>query len=131
MSDIALFTSVDDRYKTQLAYEANYFPFWHMKLAHKVVHQNIQYLTKEEVLHRCDETLSYMDQLPLKRRFTEQPFLIRWAYGNIPTKLEWDRKYSKSIIIVEYRISPLIEAGNGRICLLTPHMQDYYQNSKT
>jgi hypothetical protein len=125
-----LFSNKVDRSKTMLAYEANYFPFWHIKGTHKIVFSYKEYLTKREVLQRCDETLSFMKQFPQHRKFTEQPFLIHWAYGNIPTKQEWDRKYSESVILVEYRISPLIADNCGRIALLTPHTSDYYQDNK-
>lgn len=122
-----LFNSINCRYETMLAYEASYFPTWHMQPQHKVVYSSVQYLTKSEVLARCDETLSFMDKLPQDRKFKEKPFKIHWAYGNVPTKTEWDRKYHGSIILVEFRISPLIGDGDGRVALLTPHMQKYYQ----
>lgn len=123
---MTLYTKQVDRYETMLAYEASFFPFWHMKEAHKIVYSKGLWISKEKLLLRCDEDLSFIDLLPQERKFSDEPFLIHWAYGNIPTKTEWDRRHKDSIIHLEYRISPLIGNGEGRIALLTPHTYSYY-----
>lgn len=116
----ALFNDIHCRAETMLAYETNYFPSWHMKPQHKIVYSKQQFMSKKVILNCCNESLTHL----YKR---EEDYLIHWAYGNIPTKKEWDELYEQTVMIVEFRISPLIEDGEGRIALITPHGKDYYE----
>lgn len=126
-----LFNPVLDRQQTMLAYEAQYFPYWHINEHHKLVFQHVTFLRKDQVLNRCNADMTTMHHLPLDRRFPEKEFAIRWAYNNRPTELEWERIYQASYLVCDYRISPLIKDGNGRICLLSIHDKGYYQNEQT
>jgi hypothetical protein len=121
-----LFHDIYSRHETMLAYEANYFPHWHIKAAHKIVFSRVRYFTKTEILNHCNEDLTAMNLFPTDRLFTEQVFQIHWAYGNIPTKTEWDGYHNDRVFCVEFRISPLIQDGNGRVALIVPHLEAYY-----
>lgn len=124
----SLFNPVVDRQQTMLAYEASYFPYWHLHDSHRIVFHRIEYLQKEQILRRCNEDLTHINLLPMDRFFPEKPFAIHWAYNNKPTEPEWDRLYKHAIVIADYRISPIIGAGGGRVCILSLHDQDYYAN---
>lgn len=124
---LGLFNPVHDRQQTMLAYEANYFPYWLIKDHHQLVYHNVLFLTKEQVLNRCDELMQNIHDLPMDRLYPDKPFKIHWAFGNVPTELEWEKLYGQSYLVVDYRISPVIKDGGGRVCLLSLHDKGYYQ----
>ena len=125
--NLGLYNDVHDRQQTMLAYEASYFPYWLMNEHHKIVFHQTFFLSKQQILDRCNDDLTEIQLFPVDRLFPEKPFVIRWAYNNRPTKEEWDKLYKHRTIIADYRVSPLIKDGGGRICLLSLHDQDYYQ----
>ena len=108
--------STYDRKKTQLAYEANYFPAdsdIYFNKVHKVVWNRSYTLLKVSVLQNCNEARTHYFH-----GSDPKGFKIHWMFNNIPTLTEWDSWTDDTLITVELRISPLIEEP-GRVALLS------------
>lgn len=98
-----LYNRVDNRQATQLAYKIKFFPWLELTAgAAQLVcwHKNI-YMRKSEILAACDENLT-------KLRRGTRDYKIVWAYNNIPTQQEWERKTDSFLIRTEFRCSPAI-----------------------
>lgn len=115
-----LFNPVDDRTQTMLAYEAAYYPNSKLGPQHKIVWSKLLALSKEQILEACDEEKNYLYQLSPTEYRKSETFRIHWRYNNIPTEEEWNRMLPYHHILVDFRISPVIAAGDGRIALLCP-----------
>lgn len=106
---MSLFQSLTkpDCQKTMLAYRVKHWPMSELSQAarDKIVSNRTIYLSKHDILRRCDHTLETM-------RWITHDYTISWAWNNIPTELEWDKKSDSYLIRVELRWSPLIKGGN-------------------
>lgn len=93
-----------DHQKTMLAYRVKHWPLSELSPAakHKLVSNKLKYLPKWQILANCNEDRTHM--FVGGRRYT-----IAWAWNNIPTELEWDKKSDSYLIRVELRVSPLIK----------------------
>lgn len=98
-------TKPDSR-KTMLAYRVKHWPISELSpvAKSKLVSNKSVYLPKHEILAACNEDRTHMF-------FKNRRYAIAWAWNNIPTELEWDKKSGNYLIRVELRASPLIEGG--------------------
>lgn len=102
-----------NRRKTLLAFEAAYYPDYHIRTSHKVVWSRKLVRVKASVLANCNE-----DRTHYFHGDSPKPFKIHWEYNNIPTATEWGSWDELKLIQIDLRISPLIEEP-GRIALLS------------
>ena len=95
-----------DRKKTMLAYRVKYWPNSELSQVakSKLVSNRVMYLPKWQILANCDDAKMHMWVAGTR-------YQIAWAWNNIPTEREWDKKSDNYLIRVERRISPLIEGG--------------------
>lgn len=98
------FLAAPDRKQTQLAYRVKFWPFVELNAAEKelICWSKTVYLRKRQILAACMpgfEVLTYK----------ERNYKIIWAYNNIPTEQEWERKTDEFLIRVELRCSPAID----------------------
>lgn len=102
---MSLFQSLPkpDPSKTMLAYRVTYWPWKELSPAGRdmVRFNTPHYLPKAEVLASCNEELT---KIMLNGRW----YPIKWAWNNVPTELEWDKKSAGYLIRIELRGSPLI-----------------------
>lgn len=112
---MALFNKLPapDRSKTQLAYMLNYYPA--AQLPANTVSSHIAWskklhIPKTTLLSMCNEELTTM-----RIKTSSLDFKLQWAFNNVPTELEWQRKGGGYLITVELRISPI----TGPIALLS------------
>lgn len=112
---MALFNKLPypDSKQTQLAYMLNYYPA-HLMPANTVVSHiawsRKLHIPKDTLLSMCNEELTTM-----RIRTSELDFKLQWAFNNVPTELEWQRKGGGYLITVELRISPI----TGPVALLS------------
>jgi len=112
-----LFSPVNDRKKTQLAYEAMYAPWSDVTNKDLVAWRKMFYLPKAVFLSYTNEERTAFD-LGFYLDKTEQLFPIVWANNNIPTEQEWNRKSDRFLLKLDLRISPAIDNALGRVCIL-------------
>jgi hypothetical protein len=95
-----------DRKKTMLAYRVKYWPNSELSQVAKshIVHNKATYFPKATITQLCNEDRTHLSIGSIS-------YQIAWAWNNIPTELEWDKKSDSYLIRVERRISPLIEGG--------------------
>ena len=94
-----------DRSRTQLAYMLYYYPVDQMPantVDTFVAWRKRRMIPKYKLLDMCNEELTTL-QLP----GNATQFTIHWAFNNIPTQLEWERKGGGYLIDCELRISPV------------------------
>jgi hypothetical protein len=98
--------SEPDRKKTMLAYRVKYWPNSELSQVAKshIVRNKATYLRKSTIIELCNEDRTHLS-------FGGISYQIAWAWNNIPTEREWDKKSDSYLIRVERRISPLIEGG--------------------
>jgi hypothetical protein len=89
-----------------LAYRVKYWPLSELSPAakSKLVSAKLVYLPKHMILDACNEERTHMF-------FRDRRYALAWAWNNIPTQLEWDKKSDNYLIRVELRVSPLIKEG--------------------
>jgi hypothetical protein len=111
-----LYNQVSDKQQTQLAYKLSYYPPARLsqEAKRRIVWHASMLLTKAQILQRCTVDLTKIDW-PLEE---SKPFQIHWEYNNIPTEAEWNKFPETAMFYVDYRISPLIKAGEGRVCVI-------------
>jgi hypothetical protein len=99
-----LFTSDSDRTQTQLAYKVRCYPWPEVPEAGKqlVSWRRHFVTTKQEILAALDEDMTTY-------QYRGRDYQIVWAFNNIPTKEEWDRKNGGFLITVDLRFSPAIK----------------------
>lgn len=95
-----------DYQKTMLAYRVKHWPMSELSpvAKSKLISNKLKYLPKWQVLECCNEERTHM--FVAGRRYA-----IAWAWNNIPTEQEWDKKSDNYLIRVELRCSPLIKEG--------------------
>ena len=98
--------SKPDHQRTMLAYRVKYWPMAELSPAakSKLVSAKLVYLPKHMILDACNEEQTHMF-------FRDRRYALAWAWNNIPTQLEWDKKSDNYLIRVELRVSPLIKEG--------------------
>lgn len=105
---MSLFQSLPqpDHQKTMLAYRVKHWPLSELSpvAKSKLVSNKLVYLPKHVILDNCNEDRTHMF-------FKNRRYAIAWAWNNIPTELEWDKKSDSCLIRVELRVSPLIKEG--------------------
>lgn len=102
-----------DRSRTQLAYMLNYYPAALLPpttATNFIAWSKRTMMTKTKLLAMCNEELT-----TLRIPSSHLDFKIQWAFNNIPTELEWERKGGGYLIGVELRLS----AVTGPIALLS------------
>lgn len=106
MSNLFQTLTKPDAQKTMLAYRVRHWPRSELSRAasDKLVSNKLRYMPKHEVLASCNEDRTHI--FVGSRRYA-----IAWAWNNIPTELEWDKKSDSYLIRVELRCSPLIKEG--------------------
>jgi hypothetical protein len=89
-----------------LAYRVKHWPWGELSPAakSKLVSNKLVYLPKHMILDACNEERTHMF-------FRDRRYALAWAWNNIPTELEWDKKSDSYLIRVELRVSPLIKEG--------------------
>lgn len=105
--------SKPDRSRTQLAYMLNYYPAALLPANtadNFIAWSKRTMITKSKLLTLCNEELT-----TLRTNASNLDFKIQWAFNNIPTELEWERKGGGYLIGVEFRLS----AVTGPIVLLS------------
>lgn len=111
---MSLFQSLSkpDHQRTMLAYRVRHWPFSELSkpAVDKLVSNNLYYLPKHKVLAACNEELTAL-------HFAGHFYPIAWAWNNIPTEIEWNKKSDNYLIRVELRWSPLIPGG--KVALLS------------
>lgn len=101
-----LYRTNTTRQHSQLAYKVRCYPRHALsEFARRLIVWSKHFVsTKAAILDHCDETLT--------RLFHEgREYHIVWAYGNIPTDVEWDKLTDKTSIDVSLRVSPAIPEG--------------------
>lgn len=100
-----LFTTVEDPAQTQLAYKLKFYPKQKLnEYESQLIRSNFwTKMTKAELLAVCTEDLTHI--VGSSGLVKGGQFQINWAYGNIPTQLEWDRKPDDAVIWIELRVS--------------------------
>ena len=95
-----------DRKKTMLAYRVKYWPYSELSQVAKshTVSNKATYFSKATITQLCNEDRTHLSIGSIS-------YQIAWAWNNIPTEREWDKKSDSYLIRVERRISPLIEGG--------------------
>jgi hypothetical protein len=109
-----LFNKVTDRTRTQLAYKLNYYPAEHLPDKTKVdwlVSNRVRYFKKKDLLLLCDEDLTTITT----KLGSPISYKINWAFSNIPTEQEWDKKSDGYIIRCEFRMTHV----TGPVCILS------------
>lgn len=105
---MSLFQSLPtpDHQRTMLAYRVKHWPNSELSSAArgKIISNKLRYMPKRDLLAACNEHKTHM--MVGNRRYA-----IAWAWNNIPTELEWDKKSDSYLIRVELRCSPLIKEG--------------------
>jgi hypothetical protein len=98
-------TKPDSR-KTMLAYRVRLWPISELSQVakSKLFSNKVIYLRKSTIIELCNEDRTHLS-------FGGCSYLIAWAWNNVPTELEWDKKSGSYLIRVELRVSPLIEGG--------------------
>lgn len=101
-----------DHQRTMLAYRVKYWPRSELSQSavQKLVSNTPRYMPKYTVLAACNEDLT-------KLHHAGHCYPIAWAWNNIPTGQEWDKKSDDYLIRVELRWSPLIPGG--KVALLS------------
>lgn len=111
---MSLFQSLSkpDHQKTMLAYRVRYWPARELSqvAVEKIVSYKRIYVPKYKILAACNEDLTTLHH-------SGHHYPIAWAWNNIPTELEWDKKPDDYLIRVELRWSPLIPGG--KVALLS------------
>lgn len=99
-----LYTTVCDRTATQLAYKVRCFPWAQVPAAGKelVSWRRGLYLTKAQILLALDEDMT-------KLVFKLRDYTVVWAFNNIPTEQEWERKSDTFLIYADFRFSPAVK----------------------
>lgn len=103
---MSLFSSFKspDRTQTQLAYRVKYWPFHELSSAGRalLLSQRKRYLHKHQITDRTneDQTILYAN---------DRAYKIVWAYNNVPTEEEWNKRGPESLIACEFRSSPAIK----------------------
>jgi hypothetical protein len=95
-----------------LAYRVKHWPLSELSPAakSKLVSNKLVYLPKHMIIAACNEE-------PDRMFFDGWGYPLAWAWNNIPTELEWDKKSDNYLIRVELRWSPLIPGG--KVALLS------------
>lgn len=100
---MSLFSKAVNRQYTQLAYKVRCYPWhdlpqagkdltrWHRKLI----------LRKSEVLTMLDESMEHFIH-------EGRMYRIVWAYNNVPTEQEWNKKSDSWLVTIELRSSAAI-----------------------
>jgi hypothetical protein len=105
---MSLFQSLNkpDHQRTMLAYRVRLWPYSELSQVakSKLVSAKLVYLPKHMILDACNEERTHMF-------FRDRRYALAWAWNNIPTQLEWDKKSDNYLIRVELRVSPLIKEG--------------------
>ena len=93
-----------DYQKTMLAYRVKHWPYSELSSAakNKIISHRMKYIPKRDILAACNEERTHM--FVGNRRYA-----IAWAWNNVPTEQEWDKKSDSYLIRVELRCSPLIK----------------------
>lgn len=101
-----------DSLKTMLAYRVKHWPRSELSRAavDKIVSNKVIYLPKLELESRCNRELTHL-------LWNKHDYEIAWAWNNIPTELEWDKKSDSYLVRMELRWSPLIPGG--KVALLS------------
>ena len=102
---MSLFQSLTkpDHQRTMLAYRVRLWPYSELSQVakSKLVSNKVIYLRKATIIDTCNEDRTHLT-------FNGRSYPIAWAWNNIPTEMEWDKKSDSYLIRVELRCSPLI-----------------------
>lgn len=106
MSNLFQTMNRPDAQKTMLAYRVRHWPISELSptAKSKLISNKLKYLPKWQILDCCDEARTHL-------WIGNRRYAIAWAWNNIPTELEWDKKSDSYLIRVELRCSPLIKEG--------------------
>lgn len=98
--------------RTMLAYRVRYWPWSELSptgRSHVVFKANKYfYLSKSKILASINEDKTHLSWDGIK-------YPIVWAWNNVPTELEWNKKSANYLIKIELRYSPLLPDGNVAI----------------
>lgn len=101
-----------DRTQTQLAYKVKYWPWRELtSSAHGLIRNNrIVYLRKSQIVGSLDDSQAGVVYQGCR-------YVIVWAYNNVPTEEEWNKRADISLITCEFRVSPA--TGCGPVVILS------------
>jgi len=104
-----------DRTKTQLMYQATYFPRTELSdsAGRLIAWYHGTMLFKGQIVNMLNEDMTELMYAPHKKEL--QDWSIKWRFNNIPTQLEWERKSTRFIISCEFRVL----LGGAKIALLS------------
>ena len=93
-----------DRAKTQLAYQANYFPIEQcIEAAERLIcWRSKKQLYKGMITGALSDDMTSLCYAPYNK--PPQAWAIHWKFNNIPTQLEWERKSTSYIIECDFRV---------------------------
>lgn len=104
MSTLYQLLDTPDRTKTQLMYQANYFP--HKELSEQaerlIAWHHHKMLYKAQILSMLSDDMTTLRYAPHNKE--AQDWAIQWKYNSIPTQIEWERKTDSYIISCEFRV---------------------------
>jgi hypothetical protein len=93
-----------DRQATQLAYRVRFWPYQELSSAGRdlLVMQRKLYLRKSDILEgTSDDKVTF--------HYYDRQYQIVWAYNNMPTEEEWNKRSDDTLIACEFRSSPAIK----------------------
>lgn len=112
-----------DSQQTMLAYRVRYWPYSELSNSpaarSRIVSNRAEYVPKSKLLEFCndDNTAIITSHKLADGCSIAVAWPIAWAWNNVPTELEWDKKSDSFLIRTEFRVSPLIP--EGRVVILS------------
>jgi hypothetical protein len=111
---MSIYRDITDRQATQLAQRIASWPIRKLTdAARDLIRYNYVEYTTKKVFTECIEEFDNETQLFHKEHW----YPVKWMYGVIPTKQEWETASDNKVLVIEYRISPAI--SGRRIALIS------------
>lgn len=99
-----LFTTETDRTATQLAYKVRCYPWPEVPVAGREL---ISW--RRHFVHCKKLVIACLDEDMTTYQYRGRAYNIVWAFNNVPTRDEWERKSDNFLITIDLRFSPAIK----------------------
>lgn len=107
--------SKPDRSRTQLAYMVNYYPEGALHdntISEFFICHAVRYIPKAQIVAMCNEAKTHLVH---NQVLPNTEFKLHWAFNNVPTEIEWNKKAAHYLVRCEFRITPM----SGPVCILS------------